>query len=273
MRTVAALLVAFTWSCALASDPGQPLDCSDWVIHLSGITCTTIQPYPCSAEFSCDVRGANVDNNGNGVVFRRGPTGVVCAGCAQLATYDLLLAPQQGDPIVVASLSERCSPGDADFIGTFGVRFDAVRGRMLVGYTNFSCGAYPFFSQVIAFDGFASLFEVLQSYTPQASLGFRVPYMPEGMAAADHFDTYWGSLVHPIDFTQAHPLQCGYPAAPPQVGDYLTVADTVPTPGPGQGVYYVTSATYQGATRYGRKASNGHLSGRDPALLPVCGAE
>ena len=40
-----------------------------------------------------------------------------------------------------------------------------------------------------------------------------------------------------------------YPSAAPQVGDYLTVADTVPTPAPGQGVYYVTAATYQGATR------------------------
>jgi hypothetical protein len=44
--------------------------------------------------------------------------------------------------------------------------------------------------------------------------------MPEGMAAADHFDTYWGTLAHPIDFTQAHPLQCGYPMTPPHVGDY-----------------------------------------------------
>jgi len=43
------------------------------------------------------------------------------------------------------------------------------------------------------------------------------------------------------------------------------------SPAPGQGIYYVTSATYQGATRYGRKTTAGHLTGRDPALLPVCG--
>ena len=36
------------------------------------------------------------------------------------------------------------------------------------------------------------------------------------------------------------------------------------------GVYYVTAATYQGATRYGRKTTAGHLSGRDPAVLPTC---
>ena len=118
---------------------------------------------------------------------------------------------------------------------------------------------------------FATTFDVLQTYTPQpASLGFRVPYMPEGMAGADHFDTSWGNLTHPLDFTQAHPLQCNYPAAAPHVGDYLTVADTVPTPGPGQGVYYVTAATYQGAMRYGRKTTAGHLSGRDPTLIPAC---
>jgi hypothetical protein len=118
--------------------------------------------------------------------------------------------------------------------------------------------------QVVAISGFTTTFELLQSYTPQSSLGFRVPYMPEGMRGADHFDTYWGSLAHPIDFTQAHPLLCGYPVAPPHVGDYFTVADTVPTPAPGQGVYYVTATTYQGMTRYGGKASGGHLSGRDP---------
>ena len=31
------------------------------------------------------------------------------------------------------------------------------------------------------------------------------------------------------------------------------------------------NATYQGATRYGRKTIAGHLSGRDPAGLPGCG--
>jgi hypothetical protein len=97
--------------------------------------------------------------------------------------------------------------------------------------------------------------------------------MPEGMPAADHFDTYWGNLTKPIDFTQAHPLACDYPPAPPHVGDYLSVADTVPTPAAGQGVYYITSATYQGATRYGHKTTAGHLSGRDPAVLPACEAK
>ena len=31
------------------------------------------------------------------------------------------------------------------------------------------------------------------------------------------------------------------------------------------------TATYKGETRYGRRASGGLLSGRDPAVLPGCG--
>ena len=94
--------------------------------------------------------------------------------------------------------------------------------------------------------------------------------MPDGLKSADHFDTYTGSLTKPIDFTQAQPLQCAYPLTAPHVGDYLTIADPLPDPTPGSGRYYITAATYQGQTRYGRKATNGQLSGRDPALLPAC---
>jgi hypothetical protein len=121
-----------------------------------------------------------------------------------------------------------------------------------------------------AISGFATTFEVLQTYTPQASLGFRVPYMPEGMAGADHFDTYTGSLTKPIDFAAATPLACDYPTTPPHVGDYFPVADPLPDPAPGSGRYYVTSAAYQGQTRYGRNRFAGVTSGRDPALLPAC---
>ncbi len=59
-------------------------------------------------------------------------------------------------------------------------------------------------------------------------------------------------------------------AMPPAVGDYVTVADPLPDPAPGQGCYYVTAVTYQGQTRYGRKSMGGVLSGRDPVVLPAC---
>ena len=82
-----------------------------------------------------------------------------------------------------------------------------------------------------------------------------------GLSALDHETV---RIIDPIPV-------CMVPRPTQHVGDYLTVADTVPTPAPGQGVYYVTAATYQGATRYGRKTTAGHLSGRDPAVLPGCG--
>ena len=60
------------------------------------------------------------------------------------------------------------------------------------------------------------------------------------------------------------------PSAVFSVGDFLTVPDPLPDPAPGQGRYYVTAVNYMGQRRYGRKAINGVLSGRDPAVLPAC---
>jgi hypothetical protein len=155
------------------------------------------------------------------------------------------------------------------------LRFDPAKGRLYFSFVaeGVYFGPQPYGPAVqrCVFSGFATLYDVLQTFTPQAAaIGFRVPYMPEGLGGADHFDTYWGSLTKPIDFTQAHPLQCGYPATPPQIGDYESASDSLPVPAPDTGYYYVTATTYQGQTRYGRKTSNGHLSGRDPALLPAC---
>jgi hypothetical protein len=94
--------------------------------------------------------------------------------------------------------------------------------------------------------------------------------MPEGMNGVDYFDTYWGDLANVGDWSAAQGLECGYPSSAPSVGNYLEVRDTLPTPGPGQGYYYVTAVHYMGETRYGRKTVNGRLTGRNPGLLPVC---
>ena len=48
-------------------------------------------------------------------------------------------------------------------------------------------------------------------------------------------------------------------------------ADTVPDPPVGETVYFVTAVTSPlGETRFGRKAQNGVLTGRDPTVLPAC---
>ena len=119
--------------------------------------------------------------------------------------------------------------------------------------------------------GLPTLFEVMQSYEPAPGpLSFRVPYMPEGFQQANWFDTFWGDLATVGNWSQAQPLQCGYPATAPSVGDFLTVEDTLPTPAPGRGYYYVTAVNFQGQRRYGRQSNGGVLTGRNPALLPEC---
>jgi hypothetical protein len=281
MRCAAVLFLAFACSGAFASEPGQPLDCRDWVFLTPGLSCAPWVAANCAAipqpSSFCtpNLSSAVFDNEGRQYAFRTISGGASC--CAQPGVCNpcnrfAVVRYDGANESIVAYLDTR--PNGAGGVDTLsaspvGVDFDRNGGRLILWLASESNGDHSQWAAAIG--GFSPLFDVLQSFTPQAAaFGFRVPYMPEAMAGADHFDTYWGNLAHPIDFTQAHPLQCGYPAAAPHVGDYLTVADTVPTPSPGQGVYFVTSATYQGASRYGRNATAGHLSGRDPALLPAC---
>jgi hypothetical protein len=296
MRFAAVLLFVVACSGALASEPGQPLDCSDWVMLEPGLACSTVIPADCSTTPVCS-RGANmiIDNTARQVFIRSGGQIGNCGNAILYRTEIVAVARNSSTETRLAYVLDRCgAPGSADKIWANGtpenggptappfdvLTFDDKNGRLSVpmhsecvnsGAGNGGCPSpYPGGAWLMALDGFTTIFDVLQTFTPQPALGFRVPYMPEGMGGVDHFNTYWGALAHPVDFTQAHPLQCDYPAAPPHVGDYLTVVDTVPTPAPGQGVYYVTAATYQGATRYGRKTTAGRLRGRDPAVLPVC---
>jgi hypothetical protein len=286
MKYAAVLAVAIACSCAFASEPGQPLDCSDWIITEPGISCGVAIPPDCASESAC-IRGVPIvsDNVGR-LLYIRG--GVPIGNCGPEVLYrTAIVARSTSAPgeTLIATINDRCNPaGGTDSLAPnesseppdilpikSAVVFDPAGGRLLVPVRSYTRGGtYSSRVWLASLGGFATTFEVLQSFTPQATLGFRVPYMPEGMGGAYHFDTYWGSLAHPIDFTQAHPLACDYPAAAPHVGDYLTVADTLRTPAPGQGVYFVTATTYQGQTRYGRKCSGGKLIGRDPALLPAC---
>ena len=64
------------------------------------------------------------------------------------------------------------------------------------------------------------------------------------MRQADGFDTYYGELS--------------------------TVANNLPSPAAGQGLYYVTAVNSEGRTRWGRQSIGGALSGRDPDALPRC---
>ena len=293
-QLVALLVAVALASPALASQPGQPLDCSDWVFSLPGLSC--VQETAAAGSVG---KGADAVTDNDGAVWILRPVLLDGRGGwdVNIARHELVRYIN-GSAEVVASITDRSAPlpeervrgeysycgGNETYCGYQGVKlanslfFDAVKGELIIYLHSFCWAGYPgacgpnediwWISHI---RGLTPLFEILQSYTPPPSaIGFRTPAMPEGLGGADHFDTYWGPLTKPIDFTQAHPLQCGYPATPPHVGDYETVSDTLPTPGPDSGYYYLTATTYQGQTRYGRKTSGGKLSGRDPALLPAC---
>jgi hypothetical protein len=289
---IAALALLVSPSAAFASQPGQPLDCSDWVFLQPGLTCATLAPFQGDNPpvFWKGVQ-KEVDNTGSLYTLREpfGPASSLWrTGDGRL---DLVRSDGVSDT-VVAYVADRGGPcagcvdhvrptdGASDFKHSETLTFDRVNGRFILAIESFCASESAYFCgpgwdydgwSLIAIGGFATLFDVLQTYTPPApSLGFRVPYMPDGLRSADHFDTYTGSLTKPIDFTQAQPLQCAYPLSAPHVGDYLTIADPLPDPAPGTGRYYITATTYQGQTRFGRKTTAGKLSGRDPSLLPAC---
>ena len=176
----------------------------------------------------------------------------------------------------VAHIDERCFDlGSSDQDSTFlePLSFDLNHGAVVLKLDSISPGGirYPNNITILKLSGFAAQYEVLQTYTPPSGpISFTVPAHPEGFERADWFDTYYIPLTHPLDWSLAQPLQCGYPTGAPDPGDYLTVADTAPPLSPGQGYFYVTAVNYNGERRYGRQRVGGVLSGRDPALLPEC---
>ncbi len=292
---------------AFASDPGQPLDCSDWEFLEPGLNCSVFIPdavcrLPAPEPGSVSIwnpmcffgHGTAVDAEGHIYRVRMDrDTDIFCNGGNRDLDRVEIRRFDGEQETVVAYIQGRCNPNNT--IDTFMVSdnpasrihdFDATNGRLFLAGVETLCrpineggscadvlGSQPYPSQVwvMAVTGFATAFEILQTYTPTSGpISFRVPYMPEGFQAADWFDTYYGDIASVGDWGQAQPLECAYPTALPGVGDYLTVSDTLPPPDPGQGRYYVTAVNYQGQTRYGRKSIRGVLSGRDPAVLPTC---
>ena len=265
-----------------ASDPGEPLDCSDWALSEPGLSCTSVQPFPCGGTSppltACQHLGGDgrTTVEGDGLYVRTIQlTSDDPCGCDNLVRWEIRRVSADGVDTLVLAAEDRCVGTEAqDKISDIDLSMNKVGGYLSVrmGLYGRTCGGSSAYSgyQRLRIEGFTTLFEIFQSYDPAAAqFTFRVPALPEGFPAADWFDTYAGLLTHPIDFQRARPIQCGFPASPPSAGDYLTVADTMPTPPPGRVYYYVT-AVHQGETRYGRKSSGGILSGRDPAVLPGC---
>ena len=73
------------------------------------------------------------------------------------------------------------------------------------------------------------------------------------------------------DLSQASPLGCGVPSGrTPVPGEHLSVADTTAVPQPGEAMYFLVAAEYQGQTRAGRQSVGGVLQGRDASTIDGC---
>jgi len=292
------VLFLFATLPAWASQPGQPLDCSDWIFNDPGYSCTI---YATGSEWNPGLfsRGSNL------VVDTAGRLLILKTSVALDASYDYFPGHFEihvldgNQDRVLARMQDRDGgqPGEIDHIRPAAgvcqsnycdaglnypsetISFDPVNGRLLVwlrSYCTTTNAACPSPDQygvnwMAAIDGFPKLFDIFETYAPTASaLSFTVPAMPEGLPSADHFDTYWGNVAALPDFTQANPMACNYPASPPAVGDFLTVADTSPSPPLGTAYYIVTAVTHGADRRYGRQLTGPTMTGRNPALLPLC---
>ena len=145
-----ALIVAAILLClpVQASDPGEPLDCSDWVILEPGISCSTIIPYPCPLPSpQCYTSSqTNIDNEGTAFYIDETLLGDgASSGCGHnIYRRGLSRITPQGDITLIAYVDERCNGLDeVDQIANLGVGFDPYSGSLHVFYRNISAGAYP----------------------------------------------------------------------------------------------------------------------------------
>ena len=292
MRVIATLIAVGLAAAfpAAASNPGEPLDCSDWVFSEPGLSCTTRVP-DCTGEVRCFSSDAiELTNEGRHLYLRSTVLPVPCWANSSGERRRTELIRHDGiTEQVLAYVEDRCKnfqvPGTTKdstwpnpLDNAYQLKLDHANGTLLVPLNVDCATGDPFGScnygdrlWLAAIEGFAPLVELAQSFTPAGdSFSFTTPAYPEGLDGADYFDTYTGDLAMVGDWSQAQALQCGYPVTAPNAGEFVTIADTLPDPAPGTGRYYVTAVTYQGQTRYGRKANGGVVSGRDPAVLPAC---
>lgn len=307
LKSFAFLVPTIALSTAWASAPGAPIDCSDFVAVQPGYSCVQLSN---ASQLGCAgstgvpcVTGEDyaIDNESRFVTISNELLGH-CGTSPNPYVRHKFMASTASGLIEIGHIDDRCKPPSVykDLTGVFGftMDFDPMSGALfvwatdqcqctqpyppggVVGDCTTYCAGWPDPNNsresrwVMKIVGFATTFDVLQSYQPTTSeIQFRVPYAPEGFAEADYFDTYWGPLRPGIDFSQAHSLHCGYPSTQPVTGDFESVPDTLPPPQVGNGYYYLTVSHHSGAARAGRKGVHGHLEGRDASILPACSVD
>lgn len=169
---------------AWASEPGEPLDCSDWV----GDT-----DYPCVEVLDCSTAGAPFDrfckaaSSGNSLIDAAGRLIFLdiyddwsfssCGGSSEVPLWRFQLwavGPRPGQSHTIGYFESRCGvTGTADQVRVRLVDMDHVRGRLVlaVGTECWSGGPYcpygaPFqgeSSRLVVIRGFP----LLQDYLPQ----------------------------------------------------------------------------------------------------------
>jgi hypothetical protein len=181
---------------ALASNPGEPLDCDDWVFNEPGLSCAQ---YPCEGTPCDDGLSRVVDNDGRTLAFRRTDIGGECGCLGTSGGRWELVAWEDGTQSVVAYLEDRCdqqSPGvmqrflGRDYRTWYAVLFDDKQGVVsLPGEIACSdcspthdCpeGQPPQEGTVFQLSGFTTTFEVLQTQLPQGPPGPPGPQGPPG---------------------------------------------------------------------------------------------
>jgi hypothetical protein len=204
MKNVVMLMALIGGSIALASEPGQPLDCSDWVFLEPGMSCTQ---FICPSSDPDDCVNGNAglvfDNEGRMIRIRT-RSGGTCGSRYEVVAFE----GEEWRPI--AFIDRRCG-GDAIRQNSFHlIEFSATAGRLAIRMLSEHDGAYEPVNWVAFLDGMTPLAEILQSYSLGGSSFFaRVPVFPEGLTAADRFDSYSGDLVG-LNFGNATGLQCDY---------------------------------------------------------------
>jgi hypothetical protein len=127
-------------------------------------------------------------------------------------------------------------------------------------------------SVLIAVHGLPTLLDITATYQPgSGAFTWNTPKYPETLKAADRFQVFTGNIRDLPDFRRATAAICTAPEiGGPRPGDLISIPDPLPTPALGEGSYVIVGVEHEGIRRFGRQNINGVLSGRNPALFPVC---
>ena len=202
MRYTAGLFIVFALVPVLASNPGEPLDCDDWVFLEPGLSCSYRIPRPCPSPtgfggnpvFACRSGNTIVTDNtgalyGVETISVRDASGEFiecgCGTCGGGTTHIVRLSLKRWNGVteeVVAYLQSRClsnSPALGDHLGSADVLvFDEESGSILIpvkttcsGHSTLCASSYEEGSTLFSIDGFATTFEILAGALPPGPPG------------------------------------------------------------------------------------------------------